>query len=340
LIAPTGPARFAGALLARFDTRESAARARALAVAGGDGAAALDQLAVVLAGAGFGALAGLGLEDSGTAGGAPRTLAATLEGATRSHEAVLLVAHLRGAGNPDGPNNARGAAGQAGVALALAEALEAGELEVPARSLVFLWCEDAAASHAWLARGSHYVSAAVFSRLAPEPDAAATASMERDLDPGAAGGSMGTPERPRPDGLAVVARCALADVAGLVGGWRTSEAPFAGAGERRPFITVGVPTVLFRAAAEEGTAAAGDRGQDVTRENLRRTCVAAGATALALADPVPADLERYLLTNREELDLRVRDALEAEDGALAERWRDWCTGVRHWFRALCLDRPE
>jgi hypothetical protein len=37
--------------------------------------------------------------------------------------------------------------------------------------------------------------------------------------------------------------------------------------------------------------------------------------------------------------LRVAAAEEAQNAELATSWNTWCTGVRHWFRALCLPDP-
>jgi hypothetical protein len=252
-------------------------------------------------------------------GGAPFVFA-TIEGATRPHEAVVLVAHTGSEATAEG--GAHGAAAQLGLALVLAKALAADELAAPARSVLLLWGADPAATRTWLASGSHYVVAAVHGHgaLAPPP---AALHLERALELGPGGESAGA--GPRPDGLAVVARCAQADVARLAGGLVTSEGPFSDGGARRPFVAVGVPSVVFRVAADE---AAG--------ESLGRLAAAAGATALALADPLPGDLERYLLTNRAQLDARVSAATAASDDSLAPRWRERCTRVRHWFRALCL----
>ena len=76
-----------------------------------------------------------------------------------------------------------------------------------------------------------------------------------------------------------------------------------------------------------------------TSGEMRRTGTALMATALALADPRPADLDRYLRTLNAEQDVRVLAALEAEDPELEEAWRDWCIGARRWLRIECLRIP-
>ncbi|MED6335521.1 MAG: hypothetical protein VYE81_08980 [Planctomycetota bacterium] len=348
VVAETGPARFARPLFEAFGVQATLGLTRSfqerlLTPGAGGFDECLDGFAASLAAAGFGKLPGLGLRDGGPSPGshAGRTLVATIEGSARSHEAVALVTYLQGSGAWD---NAGGAAGQVGLALALAELLREGEIQVPARTLVFLWGVERSAGRAWLAEGAHYVFAAVHTVMDSAAPSGTLSLMERHPDPGAIHdlspeeqAERGAPalqhKRLRPNGLAVIARCALADVSRLAGGWQTSEIPFESEGGHERFIDVGVPTVLFRHAAPK------DR-ESADGEHLRRAAVAAGATALALADPGPADLERYLLTNREELTLRVGVAEEAGEGALAERWRSWCTGVRHWFRTLCLGQAE
>jgi len=67
---------------------------------------------------------------------------------------------------------------------------------------------------------------------------------------------------------------------------------------------------------------------------------AAGATALALADPRPSDLDRYLRSLNEEENVRVQAAEGARRPELAQKWRDWCDGARQWLRVECLRIPE
>ncbi len=64
--------------------------------------------------------------------------------------------------------------------------------------------------------------------------------------------------------------------------------------------------------------------------------IAAIATVLAIADPVPGDLERYLKSLVYERRLRIEAAEEAEEPEIAEEWRQWADGARQWFRIHCL----
>ena len=63
--------------------------------------------------------------------------------------------------------------------------------------------------------------------------------------------------------------------------------------------------------------------------------VAVMATALAVADPAPGDLERYLESNELERSLRVRAAEAAQEDGVASKWNAWCEGAAAWLRDLC-----
>ena len=78
----------------------------------------------------------------------------------------------------------------------------------------------------------------------------------------------------------------------------------------------------------------------VDGEELRRTTVAIIATALAVADPLPSDLERYVLSLHKEEVLRVTAAEQEGEAEIAQAWKDWCRGARMWLRAECLPGVE
>lgn len=278
-----------------------------------------------------------------------RTLVATIEGGTKASEAVVLVSHIL---DPGASDNASGAAGQLETAMCIRALLEGGEIGPLARTLVFLWGAEIRSSTAWLESTSLTPFAAVAGVMIGESRAETGAMplLERYPDPGAV--EALPPDQhtlwgrrdidpawlERPNGLAVIARCALADVSVRAGGWETSENPYEGGTDHQTFIEAGVPAVLFWHFTDFAFHTSLDRVEMVDPEELRRMAVAAGATALALAAPVPQDLDRYLKCNLDELHLRLTAAEEAQNPELVAAWNTWCTGVRHWFRTLCL--PE
>lgn len=278
-----------------------------------------------------------------------RTLVATVVGITRPEQAVVLSTHLEAPGASD---NASGAAGQLEAALTLVRVVDAGGLAPPDRSVVFLWGPENTQVDLWLA-GTELRPVAAVNAVMIGQSLEATGAvplLERAPDPGAVdtlppdrhtlwGAREVDPDWLRPNGLSVVARCALVDVAEQVGGWATHENPYEGGTDHERFLTNGIPAVLFWHFTDFTFHTSLDRLERVDGAELRRSAVAALVTALAIADPRPADLTRYLRSLDRERDLRVAVAEEAGRPEVAEAWRRWATGARQWFRVLCLDLP-
>jgi hypothetical protein len=149
-----------------------------------------------------------------------------------------------------------------------------------------------------------------------------------------------TSEDFRPNGLAVVARCAMIDVGRMAGSWTSADHPWEGGSDHDVFIRTGIPAVLFWHFTDFTYHTSLDRMYYVDPEEIRRTGSALLATALAIADPHPEDLERYLSSLEKERLLRVGAANEIEDVALAVHWEEWCLGAREWLRNQCLGIDE
>jgi len=147
------------------------------------------------------------------------------------------------------------------------------------------------------------------------------------------------PDSLTPNGLAVIARCALADVGVIEAGWQTGEHPYEGGSDHDIFIARGLPTALFWHFTDFTYHTSLDRTEYVDPGEIRRTGTALMSTAMALADPVPADLQRYLLSLNEELNVRVEAARLVEDEDLVRMWKDWSFGARQWLRVECLRIP-
>ena len=82
-----------------------------------------------------------------------------------------------------------------------------------------------------------------------------------------------------------------------------------------------------------------DRIDMVDPSEIKRTEVAVLATMLAIADPRPTDLRRYVTSNELERRLRVDAAMAAGEADHAEAWNQWCKGAAAWLRAECLNIP-
>jgi len=281
-----------------------------------------------------------------TGGRGVRTIVATVVGSTHADQVVALSSHLEAPGASD---NASGAAGQLENALTLVRALDRGELRRPARSMAFIWGMENEEATLWFESQERHAVAAVNAVMIGESRAetGAVPLLERYPDPGAVktiapdahtlwGSRDIEPEWLIPNGLSIIARCAMADVALEAGGWETFENPYEGGTDHERFLSHGVPAVLFWHFTDFTFHTSLDRVGMVDPGELKRMAVAALATGLAVADPVPDDLTRYLRSLDHERRLRVSAAEEAGEFEIAEDWRAWCSGARHWLRIQCM----
>ncbi|MDP6368111.1 MAG: M28 family peptidase, partial [Planctomycetota bacterium] len=276
-----------------------------------------------------------------------RTLRAAVRGAESPNEAVVIASHVQ---EPGACDNASGVAGLLEGARNLAELIQSGELATPRRSLVFLWGDEFRQSEAWLEATERRAVGAISSDMTGQSKekTGAIALLERTPDPGALvplppdehtpwGAGAVDAEDLSPNGLAIMARCAMADVARAAGSWETAEHPWEGGSDHDVFLERGIPALLIWHFTDFAYHTSLDRLSHVDLQEMRRTGVAIMATGLALADPRPEDLERYLKTLDLERNLRVAAAVEQEDADTAAAWRAWSTGARHWLRAHCLN---
>ena len=279
-----------------------------------------------------------------------RTWVATIAGASRPDEAVVVAAHVQ---EPGACDNASGLAGVTEVARALASAIRAGTLTRPARSIVFLFGLENSESRWFLDSTKLQVVAGISADMLGESAAetGATALLERMPDPGAVrplapdehtawGASPVNRDELAPSGLNVVARCALLDVADAAGtrgtAWTTREHPYEGGSDHSEYLRKGIPAVLFWHFPDFAYHTSLDRMNHVDAAELARSASAVATCALAVADAQPADLDRYLASLKLELDVRLAAAAAAKDEELATMWRAWALGARQSLRRMCL----
>jgi hypothetical protein len=293
-----------------------------------------------------------------------RTVVATVVGAARPEECVAIAAHVQ---EPGACDNASGVGTVVEAARTTARLMASGELKQPARSVCFVFGNEIEQSRIFLddlEQKHKRCFAGIAADMTGESaeQTGAVALIERPKDPGAmktlppdhhtawAGGSTAGPnetdrekERAKeiekdmfPSGIALVARCAMLDVGALQSSWRTDEHPFEGGSDHVVFLDRKIPAVLFWHFTDFTYHTSIDRLECVDADEMRRTGSAILSTALALADPQPTDLDRYLKSLRLESDLRARSCQLAGDEETAEAWRKWSVGARMWLRDLCL----
>jgi aminopeptidase YwaD len=279
-----------------------------------------------------------------------RTLMARVVGSKHPEESVVMVSHVQ---EPGACDNASGVAGLVESAASLAGLLTSGKLPWPDRSLVFLWGDEFRQSDSWLATAGSMPVAAISSDMTGQSkETGAIALLERNPDPGALkvlppdahtpwGAGRVTREELMPNGLAVIARCAMADVNALEGGgWTTAEHPWEGGSDHDIFIRRKVPAILFWHFTDFAYHTSLDRMKFVDPDEMRRTAVALLSTGMAVASAAPGDLERYVQSLELERLVRVGAADDVSDPEMAELWEQWCKGTRGWLRNLCLGVEE
>lgn len=273
-----------------------------------------------------------------------RTLVAEVIGEGRSSEAVVIASHLQ---EPGAGDNAAGAAGLCAAAVGLADALRAGELPRPRRTLAFVFGDEMGQSRVWLDDTDRTTVAALSAdMLGQSPErTGAVALLERTPDPGALytippdthtpwGAGRVDEDEVVPNGVNVVCREALRDVATHVGGWRTSENPWEGGSDHDVFNGRGIPAALMWHFTDFTYHTSLDRMDMIDGTELRRTCAAIVGAGLALADMRPADVERHLASNELERTLRTGAAESAGNAEAARAWETWCDGCADWLRAF------
>ncbi|MCA8978687.1 MAG: M28 family peptidase [Planctomycetes bacterium] len=279
-----------------------------------------------------------------------RTLVAEVVGSERPDECVAVVSHVQ---EPGAGDNASGVAGLCESAGALARAIRTGELERPSRSLAFVFGDEMRQSAIFLKDTSRTVVAGISADMLGQSTAAtgAVPLLERTPDPGALhtlppdahtawGAGNVTAEDLVPNGVAVVARCALRDVAGVEGAWKTAENPWEGGSDHDVFISYDIPAVLFWHFTDFTYHTGLDRMEMLDSAELRRMSTAVMSCALALADPKPADLERYRGSLELEREMRVASARAVGSTEAETLWNTWCDGVGAWFDDFCAAPSE
>ena len=128
----------------------------------------------------------------------------------------------------------------------------------------------------------------------------------------------------------------MIDVGGMARSWSTREHPYEGGSDHTVFEARGVPAVLFWHFPDFAYHTSLDRMPHVDRDEMRRTGSAILATALAVADARPFDMDRYLESLAMEQDLRLAACEKAGKDSTGELWKTWCKGARLWLADLCL----
>ncbi|QDV06348.1 Peptidase family M28 [Planctomycetes bacterium Poly30] len=270
-----------------------------------------------------------------------RTLIAEILGEETPGEAVAIASHLQ---EPGAGDNAAGAAGLCSAAVAIATLMDERKIAPPSRTLAFVFGNEMEQSRIWLeATDRKTIAALSADMLGQSPErTGAVALLERTPDPGALytilpdehtpwGAGRVSEEDMRPNGVNVICREALIDVAAHVGGWHTSENPWEGGSDHDVFNDATIPAALMWHFTDFTYHTSLDRMGMIDARELHNTCTAIVSAGLALADLRPADVPRHLASNELERKLRKEAAATDKNTAAAAAWDRWCDGVNEWF---------
>lgn len=274
-----------------------------------------------------------------------RTLVAEIIGVRRPDQCVAVVSHAQ---EPGAGDNASGVAGLCESASVLARAIRAGRIERPARSMAFIFGDEMRQSAIYLKDTEREVVAGISADMLGQSTAAtgAVPLLERTPDPGALhtlppdahtawGAGAVTEEDLVPNGVAIIARCALRDIAGIAGEWKTAENPWEGGSDHDVFLSHRIPAVLFWHFTDFTYHTGLDRMDMLDAAELRRMSTAVMSCALALADPAPTDVERYLASLELEREQRIASARAVGSADAEALWQTWCDGASAWFTNYC-----
>ncbi|MDZ7268655.1 MAG: M28 family peptidase [candidate division KSB1 bacterium] len=280
-----------------------------------------------------------------------REVTAEIIGSRNPGERVALLAHLD---EPGANDNASGCATLLEMALALRQALTAGELAAPARTLTLRWVEEIATVQRWQQHDPQTFQR-VFAALVLDmvgQDIAKTGGnflVERAPDPAALW--TRPPDHHTEWGSREIAEAELRGtylndlfIAACEtrsrlrrNQWRVHSHPFEGGSDHVPFVQHGVPAVLAWHFTDVFYHTSGDDLDKVSPQEMANVGVSAAATALFLAQGAPADagalVPLLLRRARQRLEneaansrAALRHSLEAdviEEEKMLRVWQRW-----------------
>jgi aminopeptidase YwaD len=283
--------------------------------------------------------------------GPVRTLVAEIPGLVKPDERIVLVAHVQ---EPGANDNSSGCATLVELARAINEAVRAGRLPKPDRTITFLWGDEMAASRQWMtdhpAEAKHVRY--MFSLDMTGEDPAKTGGpflIEKMPDPSAVWIRPSDPHTEwgggqyRADALkgsllndALLAICQR-HAAGT--GWVVRTNPYEGGSDHSIFLRQGIPALLAWHFPDWFYHTSLDRPDKTSPAEMKHSGVGIGATVLLLAGATDADAQavvallesaaagRLALERRQGAPVVAsaadRPAAEAREAQIKAAWIKW-----------------
>lgn len=256
--------------------------------------------------------------------GPNRSLVAEIVGRQRPGERIVMVAHVQ---EPGANDNASGSGTQYGLARALLEAIEAGAIAPPSRTLTFMWVDEIRGSRQWLASrpdeatGVQYMFALDMTgedvsktggTFLIEKQADPSAVWARPSDPHSEWGSSNVKPGALKGSLLNDLHLAVCLRRARDTGWVVRTNPYEGGSDHTVFAESGFPSLLNWHFTDRYYHTNQDRPDKVSAAEMENVAIAVATSAWFLASATPADAASVLdLLARA---ARRRLALEREQG--------------------------
>jgi len=256
--------------------------------------------------------------------GPNRSLVAEIRGRRRPDERIVMVAHVQ---EPGANDNASGSATLYGVARALIEAIEAGVIPPPSRTLTFMWVDEIRGSRQWVtsrpleARGVQYMFALDMTGedvsktggtflIEKQPDPSAV--WARPSDPHSEWGASEVKAETLKGSLLNDLHLAVCLRRARDTGWIVRTNPYEGGSDHTVFGEAGFPSLLNWHFTDRYYHTNQDRPDKVSAAEMENVGAAVATSAWFLASATARDAESVLeLLDRA---ARQRLALEREQG--------------------------
>jgi aminopeptidase YwaD len=300
--------------------------------------------------------------------GPNRSLVAEIPGRSRPDERIVMVAHIQ---EPGANDDASGCATLLGLARALAEAVSAGALPPPARTLTFMWVDEVRGSQQWLsdrpaeAKGVQYMFALDMTGedtsktggtflIEKQPDPSAV--WERPSDPHTEWGASEVKAETLKGSLLNDLHLAICEHRARSTGWVVKTNPYEGGSDHTPFTNAGIPALLDWHFTDRYYHTNQDTPDKVSADEMRHVGISVATSAwflasaddrdaLAVAELVEAAGLRRLALEREQGATLIaaaadRAVVEAREREVVEAWLKWYREALDTVLRLAIDGPS
>jgi aminopeptidase YwaD len=238
--------------------------------------------------------------------GPNRSLVAEIVGRQRPHERIVMVAHVQ---EPGANDNASGSATQYGLARALLEAIRAGAIAPPSRTLTFMWVDEIRGSRQWLtsrpdeAKGVKYMFALDMTgedvtrtggTFLIEKQADPSAVWTRPSDPHSEWGAGGVKPEALKGSLLNDLHLAVCLRRARDTGWIVKTNPYEGGSDHTVFAEAGFPSLLNWHFTDRYYHTNQDRADKVSAAEMENVGLAVATSAWFLASSSSNDAESVL----------------------------------------------